>query len=145
MCIRDRYQAGTLSGNPIAMAAGAAQLRELSSVDAYERLELAGATLEAGLRAAISQHSVPVQFTRIGSIFGLFFNEHRVRDVATAQRSDANAYAAFFHAMLDRGVYLAPSASEVGFLSLAHSSADIDDTIIAAQEALATLPTVARR
>jgi glutamate-1-semialdehyde 2,1-aminomutase len=141
----DVYQAGTLSGNPIAMAAGTAQLRELSSVDAYERLELAGAALETGLRAAISDHSVPVQFSRIGSIFGLFFNEHRVRDVATAQRSDVNAYAAFFHAMLDRGVYLAPSAFEVGFLSLAHSSADIDDTITAASEALATLPAVARR
>ena len=141
----DVYQAGTLSGNPIAMAAGAAQLRELASVEAYERLEQAGAALEAGLRAAFSERSVPVQFNRVGSIFGLFFNDQRVRDVATVQRSDANAYATFFHAMLDRGVYLAPSAFEVGFLSLAHSRADIDDTVAAAKEALATLPTAARR
>jgi glutamate-1-semialdehyde 2,1-aminomutase len=141
----DVYQAGTLSGNPVALAAGAAQLRELSAIDVYERLEVSGAALEAGLRAAFSEQSIPVQFNRIGSIFGLFFNEHRVRDVATAARSDANAYAAFFHAMLDRGVYLAPSAFEVGFLSLAHSSADIDDTIAAAKEALASLPVTAPR
>jgi len=141
----DVYQAGTLSGNPIAMAAGAAQLRELSSTEAYDRLEAAGAALETGLHAAIGEQSAAVQLARIGSIFGLFFNEHRVRDVATVQRSDVNAYAAFFHAMLDRGVYLAPSAFEVGFISLAHSRADIDDTVSAAKEALASLPAVARR
>ncbi|HXN09228.1 MAG TPA: glutamate-1-semialdehyde 2,1-aminomutase [Candidatus Acidoferrales bacterium] len=141
----DVYQAGTLSGNPVAMAAGAAQLRELSSMDVYERLEVSGAAHEAGLLAAFSEHSIPVQFSRIGSIFGLFFNEHRVRDVATVQRSDANAYAAFFHAMLDRGVYLAPSAFEVGFISLAHSRADIDDTVAAAKAALASLHVTARR
>ena len=141
----DVYQAGTLSGNPIAMAAGAAQLRELSSVDAYERLELAGAALETGLRAAFNEQTIAVQIHRAGSIFGLFFNEQHVRDVATVHRSDATAYAAFFHAMLDRGVYLAPSAFEVGFISLAHSRADIDDTIAAAREALVSLPAVVPR
>jgi glutamate-1-semialdehyde 2,1-aminomutase len=143
--VGDVYQAGTLSGNPIAMAAGAAQLRELSLVEAYERLEVTGAALEAGLRAAIGEHSIAVQISRIGSIFGLFFNDHRVRDVATAQHSDVNAYAAFFHAMLDRGVYIAPSAFEVGFISLAHSKADIEDTVTAAKKALTSVPVVARR
>ena len=142
--VGDVYQAGTLSGNPIAMAAGAAQLR-LLSLDAYERLDAAGAVLETGLRAAIGDQALPVQLSRIGSIFGLFFNEHRVRDLVSVQRSDVNAYAAFFHAMLDRGVYLAPSAFEVGFVSLAHSSADIEDTISAAKEAFASLRTTVRR
>ncbi len=140
----DVYQAGTLSGNPLAMAAGAAQLRELSRPGVYERLESLGAALEAGLRAAVASAAAPVQLTRIGSIFGLFFNQHPVHDLASVMRSDAKAYAAFFHAMLERGVYLAPSAFEVGFISLAHSVADIEDTVSAATQAFAATAVTAR-
>jgi glutamate-1-semialdehyde 2,1-aminomutase len=141
----DVYQAGTLSGNPIAMAAGAAQLRELLRTGVYERLESLGASLEAGLRDAIGDQAASIQFNRIGSIFGLFFNRQPVRNLESVKRSDAKAYAAFFHAMLDKGVYLAPSAFEVGFISLAHSQADIDDTVAAARGALASKPVASRR
>jgi glutamate-1-semialdehyde 2,1-aminomutase len=141
----DVYQAGTLSGNPIAMAAGVAQLGELAKSGVYERLETVGATLESGLRAALGEHALAAQFSRIGSIFGLFFNDQRVRDLASVKRSDVSAYAAFFHTMLDRGVYLAPSAFEVGFVSLAHSQADIADTVAAAKEALAAMRVVSQR
>ena len=133
----DVYQAGTLSGNPIAMAAGVAQLEELAKPGVYERLELLGARLESGLRAVAGELGISLQLHRIGSIFGLFFNPEPVRDLASVLRSDAGAYAAFFHALLDRGVYLAPSAFEVGFVSLAHSLADVDDTVAAARAALA--------
>jgi len=132
----DVYQAGTLSGNPIAMAAGVSQLRRLAQPGAYERLESLGAALEAGLRALLHAREIPAQLNRVGSIFGLFFNGQPVLDLACVMRSDAKRYAAFFHAMLERGVYLAPSAFEVGFISLAHSPADIDDTIAAAGKSL---------
>lgn len=135
----DVYQAGTLSGNPIAMAAGAEQLRLLSQAGAYERLESLAAALERGLRAVIEEQPISIELNRIGSVFGMFFNPQPVRDLASVRRSDAKAYAAFFHAMLDRGVYLAPSAFEVGFVSLAHSRADIADTVAAAGEALASM------
>ncbi len=135
----DVYQAGTLSGNPIAMAAGVAQLRTLGEPGVYERLERLGARLEKGLHAACVEHGAAVTLSRIGSIFGMFFNPGPIRNLADVRRSDAKAYAAFFHAMLDRGVYLAPSAFEVGFVSLAHSRADIDDTIAAAGDALGSM------
>ncbi|MDQ6766850.1 MAG: glutamate-1-semialdehyde 2,1-aminomutase [Candidatus Eremiobacteraeota bacterium] len=141
----DVYQAGTLSGNPIAMAAGVAQLQALSKPGVYERLEASGAALEAGLRALIREHDASIAFSRVGSIFGLFFNQQAVRDLPSAKRSDTQAYASFFHSMLDHGVYLAPSAFEVGFLSLAHSRADIDDTTAAARAALNALPALSKR
>ena len=140
----DVYQAGTLSGNPLAMAAGIAQLRELAVSGTYERLDAVAATLETGLRSAFSEHSAPVQLQRAGSIFGMFWSADAVRDLAGVKRSDAKAYAAFFHAMLARGVYLAPSAFEVGFVSTAHSRADIDDTIAAVRGALGAMPAPAR-
>jgi glutamate-1-semialdehyde 2,1-aminomutase len=141
----DVYQAGTLSGNPIAMAAGVAQLRALGEPGVYERLERLGARLEEGLRAACLEHGAAVTLNRISSIFGMFFNPGPVKDLDDARRSDAKTYAAFFHALLDRGVYLAPSAFEVGFVSRAHSRADIDDTVAAASDALGTLALASTR
>jgi glutamate-1-semialdehyde 2,1-aminomutase len=140
----DVYQAGTLSGNPVAMAAGVAQLRRLSQPGVYERLESLGAALEAGLRALLASREVEAQLSRVGSIFGLFFNPQPVHDLAGVMRSDAKRYAAFFHAMLERGVYLAPSAFEVGFISLAHSPADIDDTVVSAGQSLGSTGVAAK-
>jgi glutamate-1-semialdehyde 2,1-aminomutase len=132
----DVYQAGTLSGNPLAMTAGAAQLRRLFEPGSYERLDHAGAKLEAGLRDALHERGIEAQVHRMGSIFCLFFNAKAVNDVKSVQASDTKAYCAFFHAMLDRGIYLAPSAFEVGFISLAHSQSDLEDTVAAARESL---------
>jgi len=136
----DVYQAGTLSGNPLAMAAGAACLRELSQSGVYERLETLGARLEAGLRTAIDELGLRAQIHRQGSVFTLFFNAQPVRDLKSVLASDAKAYARLFHFALDRGVSLAPSAFEVGFISLAHSPADIDDTIDVLAAALKSTP-----
>jgi glutamate-1-semialdehyde 2,1-aminomutase len=133
------YQAGTLSGNPIAMAAGAAQLRLLFEPGVYERLDRTAAALERGLRQACDRAGVGVQLHRVASIFGIFFNDEPVRDLPSVRASDAKRYARFFHAMLDRGVYLAPSAFEVGFVSLAHSPVDIESTIAAAVDAFASI------
>ena len=134
----DVYQAGTLSGNPVAMAAGAAQLRELRAPGVYERLEALGAALDEGLRRVIRELGTQLRVYRVGSIFGLFFTAQHVRDLVTVMQSDAKAYAKFFHAMLDQGVALAPSAYEVGFISTAHSAADIEDTVAAVHAALST-------
>jgi len=137
----DVYQAGTLSGNPLAMAAGTAQLKILSRPGAYERLESTAASLQTGLARAVKENSLRVALDRVGSIWGMFFSSEPVTDLATAKRSNTRAYANFFHAMLECGVYLAPSQFEVGFVSLAHSSADIADTVEAARLAMARLQT----
>jgi glutamate-1-semialdehyde 2,1-aminomutase len=134
----DVYQAGTLSGNPVAMAAGAAQLRELRLPGVYEQLEALGVALETGMHEIIRDLRPGVRVYRIGSTFGIFFTTQQVRDLPTVMQSDAKAYAKFFHALLDRGVALAPSAYEVGFISTAHSRADIDDTVTAMRAALST-------
>jgi glutamate-1-semialdehyde 2,1-aminomutase len=131
------YQAGTLSGNPLAMAAGLATLRELESTDAFARLEHAGARLESGMKAVAAAHAVPMQFQRIGSMFCGYFTDRPVWDLNDALTSDRARFGTFFHAMLDQGVYLAPSQFEAGFLSTAHSDADIDQTLAAADRALA--------
>ena len=143
--VGDVYQAGTLSGNPIAMAAGIAQLRALFEPGMYDQLERAGAAFEQGVRDAFQAHSIPAQLHRIGSIFGIFFNAQPVKDLSSVRSSDAKAYAEFFHAMLDRGVYLAPSAFEVGFISSAHSRADIEGTIAAVSDALGAVRVGLRR
>lgn len=135
----DVYQAGTLSGNPLAMAAGAAQLRALRDGDAYERIERVGAALVAGLRDTFSAAGVAAQVGRIGSMWGLYFNARPVTDLASAKTSDTAAFGKFFHAMLDRGVYLAPSQFEAAFLSAAHSDDDVDRTIVAARGSLAAI------
>jgi glutamate-1-semialdehyde 2,1-aminomutase len=135
--VGDVYQAGTLSGNPLAMAAGIAQLRELTRLGVYETLEAMTETLVSGLRTAFAQAGVPAQFARAGSMWGLFFSAAPVTDLASAQAADTKAYAAFFHSMLDRGVYLAPSQFEAAFVSSAHSPDDIRSTIESARAALA--------
>jgi len=169
------YQAGTLSGNPVAMAAGIACLEALSSaesasaefggrraeqiaapvkpdadpappsalrpppLDAYARLEALGAQLEAGLKDAAAAAKVPVQFNRCGSMFCGYFTSGPVHNVADAMHSDRERFKRYFHGMLDEGVYLAPSQFEAGFISTAHTAADIDQTVRAAAKVLRTL------
>ncbi|HVF10452.1 MAG TPA: glutamate-1-semialdehyde 2,1-aminomutase [Abditibacteriaceae bacterium] len=132
------YQAGTLSGNPVAMAAGLAALEALNE-DSYLQLEARGAQLEAGLSTALREHGMAARVQRAGSLWTLFFAPQPVTDYASAKHSDTGAFARFFHAMLERGVYLPPSQFEAAFISLAHSQRDIDDTIVAAREALKQL------
>ena len=133
------YQAGTLSGNPLAMAAGLAALDALQSSDAWNRLEAVGSELEHGMVAVAKATQIPMQFQRIGSMFCGYFTEHPVWNLADAMRSDRTRFARFFHGMLDRGVYLAPSQFEAGFISTAHTSAEIEATIRAAEAVLKTL------
>jgi len=137
--VGDVYQAGTLSGNPLAMAAGLAQVRILSDGDTYAAIDARGEALVRGLRDAIERSGVSAHVDRIGSMWGLFFTREPVVDLATAQTADVEAFAKFFRAMLDRGVYLAPSQFEAAFLSTAHSPADVEATIEAARAALAVL------
>ncbi len=129
------YQAGTLSGNPLAMAAGATQLELLRAPGTYERLDALSARLAAGIGAAAHSAGVPVFQTRVGSMFCTFFTDGAVTDEESAKRSDTQAYARFFRAMLEQGVYLAPSQFEAGFMSLAHSDEDIERTVAAAHVA----------
>lgn len=134
------YQAGTLSGNPLAVAAGLATLRALrEDPDAYPRLERLGARLEAGLRRAADKAGLPVTVNRVGSMLTAFFADGPVRNYADARRSDTARYGRFFHAMLERGVYLAPSQFEAAFVSLAHTPADLDHVERAATESLSVL------
>jgi glutamate-1-semialdehyde 2,1-aminomutase len=133
------YQAGTLSGNPLAMAAGAATLRTLRKPGVYERLDAAGARFTEGMDDVFERNGIPHQTNYRGSMVGFFFTQEPVVDLASAKTADTTFYAEFFHAMLDRGVYLAPSQFEAGFLSLAHDDAAIDETIRAAEEAVASL------
>jgi len=126
------YQAGTLSGNPIAMAAGIAALEALGKGSVYKRLETSGARLEAGMREAARTARIPVQFNRCGSMFCAYFTGEPVWTLADAMKSDRARFTKFFHGMLKEGVYLAPSQFEAGFISAAHTAADIDATIRAA-------------
>ena len=130
------YQAGTLSGNPIAMAAGITNLEELQATNAYEKLEQLGAQLAAGMRDAARSANIPVQFNRCGSMFCGYFTDAPVHNLADALRSDRERFKKFFHGMLDAGVYLAPSQFESGFISTAHSAADIEKTVAAAAKVL---------
>jgi len=134
------YQAGTLSGNPLAMAAGIVALEELGAnskaesgkrkaENAYARLEQLGAQLEAGMKDAAKSAGVPVQFNRCGSMFCGYFTTAPVHNVADAMHSDRERFKKYFHGMLDAGIYLAPSQFEAGFISTAHSEADIDQTV----------------
>jgi len=133
------YQAGTLSGNPLAMAAGLAALRELNQPGTYEKLESAGDELEKGMRDAARAANIPVQFNRVGSMFCGYFTDKPVWNLADAMHSDRDRFAKFFHGLLERGVYLAPSQFEAGFISLAHNEDVIRKTIIAASEVLRSL------
>jgi glutamate-1-semialdehyde 2,1-aminomutase len=133
------YQAGTLSGNPLAMAAGLAALQELSSTNAYAALEESGAVLEAGMKDAAKSAKIPVQFNRIGSMFCGYFTDQLVHNLADAMKSDRARFAKFFHGMLREGIYFAPSQFEAGFISTAHTAADIEKTTGAAARVMKTL------
>ena len=131
------YQAGTLSGNPLAVAAGLATLAKLRDREVYRRLEALGSELERGLRDAAAKANVPLTVNRVGSMLTAFFCDGAVTDYASAKRADTKRYARYFHAMLERGVFLAPSQFEAAFVSLAHTDADIALAGRAAAEALA--------
>jgi glutamate-1-semialdehyde 2,1-aminomutase len=120
------YQAGTLSGNPLAMAAGIASLQLLEELNPYARLDTLGRQLRDAVVAAAKAKGIPVQVPQCGSMFSIFFTATPVRDYATALTGDAKLFGRFFHACLERGVYLAPSAYEAGFLSTAHEGSAID-------------------
>ena len=135
------YQAGTLSGNPLAMAAGLAQLRELERIKAWPKLEALGAQFEKGTRAALERTGLTNEatFQRIGSMFCLYFTPGPVHDLAAAERSDREKFRKFFHACLERGVYFAPSQFEAGFISTAHSPEDLEKTAQVVSDALKAL------
>jgi glutamate-1-semialdehyde 2,1-aminomutase len=122
------YQAGTLSGNPLAMAAGLAQLRELERIDGWKMLEELGEQFEKIMRPAVAKAKIDLTFHRIGSMFCLFFAGGPIVDLATTQRSDLKMFAKFFHACLKRGIYFPPSQFETGFISTDHTSKDIERT-----------------
>jgi glutamate-1-semialdehyde 2,1-aminomutase len=129
------YQAGTLSGNPLAVAAGLATLRRLKKENPYARLETLGARLERGLMDAASKSDVAARVNRVGSMFTLFFTNKDVLDFEGAKMCDTQRFNRFFHAMLDSGVYWPPSQFEAAFISAAHTEDDIDRTIAAAAKA----------
>lgn len=129
------YQAGTLSGNPLAMTAGIETLKVLQQPGVFDEIEHKAVKLTEGIGQAAADAGVPVFQTRVGTMFSTFFTPEPVIDYDTAKRSDTDRFGRYFHAMLERGVYIAPSQFEAGFISLAHSSEDIDDTARAAREA----------
>ena len=135
------YQAGTLSGNPLAMAAGIATLKQLRDrkQEIYPRLEQLSAKLVEGVATAARDASVPLCHNRVGSMFTWFFTPGPVTDWDSASKSDTEAFGRFFRAMLDSGVYLPPSQYEAAFLSAAHSEQDVEQTIAAAKQALASV------
>ena len=130
------FQAGTLSGNPVAMAAGIATLQRVEGPSAYERLDRLGGALEAGLAAAAAEAGVAAVVNRVGSMWTLFFAAAPVVDYDTARASDTARFARFFWAMMDRGVYLPCSQFEAAFVSAAMTEADVARTLAAAREAL---------
>jgi len=136
----DVYQAGTLSGNPLAMAAGIAQLEALGAPGLLDRLEATTRRLADGLAAAGAEAGVPLAAVAVGSLFGLFFAGEPVTDYAAARRSEVGRFGPWFRGMLARGVYLAPSPFEAGFVSAAHGDEQIDATLAAAREVLEALP-----
>ncbi len=133
------YQAGTLSGNPLAMTAGIETLKELQKDGTWEVIERNAATLAVGLGAAAEKAHVPAVTQRVGTMFTTFFTGQPVINWATAKTADTKKFGAFFRAMLERGVYLAPSQFEAGFLSAAHGKKETELTVRAAEEALNTL------
>ena len=133
------YQAGTLSGNPLAVTAGLTTLTELQRAGTYERLESLAGRLADGLTQAFARAEVPGTLNRVGSMMTGFFTAGPVDSLAQVEQADTEAYGRYFHAMLERGVYLAPSQFEAGFVSLAHTEADIDRTLEIATAALESL------
>jgi glutamate-1-semialdehyde 2,1-aminomutase len=133
------YQAGTLSGNPVAMAAGIATLRELQKPDFYKTLEKHSARLADGLTGAAEKAGIPVSIDRVGSMLGLFFTKTPVRSFKDAKTSNLDQFKAYYKGMLQEGIYLAPSQFEALFVSAAHTADDIDTTVAAAEKVLAVI------
>ncbi|MDG6773293.1 glutamate-1-semialdehyde 2,1-aminomutase [Thiomicrorhabdus sp. ZW0627] len=134
------YQAGTLSGNPIAMAAGLKTLELISEEGFFDKLEAMTTSLVKGLQAAADENNIPFTTNQVGGMFGFFFSEEKnISRYAQVAQGDMERFKAFYHGMLDEGVYLAPSAFEAGFVSSAHTEADIDATIDAARRVMARL------
>ncbi len=129
------YQAGTLSGNPLAVSAGIATLKALKKPGTYSRLERISAELAEGLRKAAAEAGVPAQVNRVGSMFTVFFTEAQVKDFQSAKTSNTARYAKFFHALLEGGIYFAPSQFEACFVSLAHSHRDVAASVRIAEKA----------
>ena len=133
------YQAGTLSGNPVAMAAGLKTLELISKTGFYEELTAKTTQLLQGLEQKACQANIPLTTNQVGGMFGIFFTDQKVTNYAQATQCNVERFKDFFHQMLDKGIYLAPSAYEAGFVSIAHSSEDIETTIETAAEVFATL------
>jgi len=134
------YQAGTLSGNPLAMAAGLKTLQMIQEDGFYENLTTKAAKLLAGLQAAADEHEVPFTTNQVGGMFGFFFSEEKnIRRFAQVAQGDMNRFRAFYHGMLNEGIYLAPSAFEAGFISSQHTDEDVEKTIEAARKVMACL------
>jgi glutamate-1-semialdehyde 2,1-aminomutase len=136
------YQAGTLSGNPLAMAAGATTLRLLEKEGVYEQLEERGTALMDGFKERAADKNIPLYTVVVGGMFGFFFQEGPVNCYTDAQKSDLKRFNAFFASMLEQGIYLAPSAFETGFVSLAHGKREISATLAAAEKAFAKVAKV---
>ncbi|MBK1883317.1 glutamate-1-semialdehyde 2,1-aminomutase [Luteolibacter pohnpeiensis] len=130
------YQAGTLSGNPLAMAAGLTQLHELEKNSGFARLDRLGAHFESGLHQLLAEKGMPYRFNRVGSMFCLYFTDREIVNVDDVMKQDLDLFKKFFWGCLDKGVYLAPSPYETGFISLAHTESDLDDTLTVFQEVL---------
>ena len=133
------YQAGTLSGNPLAMAAGIATLNELKAPGFYEALEKSAGTLASGLQKVAAEAGIPIQVDREGSMLGMYFTDRPVRNFDDAKTSDLERFTAYYKGMLARGIYLAPSQFEAAFVSAAHTGEDIEATLSAAAEVFQTL------
>ena len=133
------YQAGTLSGNPLAMSAGIAVLEALADGVVYKKIETLGQALSEGLADAAKSAGVPVRLQRIGSMSCCYFTDEPVHNMADAMKSDREKFGKYFHCMLEEGVYLAPSQFEAGFISAAHDEAAIEKTIAAAAKVMKSL------
>ena len=133
------YQAGTLSGNPLAMVAGLTQLRELEQSSGYQRLDEIGERFASGLRKILTAKSIPHRLNQVGSMFCLYFREEEVFNVSDVEKQDFNIFKKVFWSCLEQGVYLAPSPYETGFLSLSHSDGDVDETLEVIEKAISTI------
>jgi len=133
------YQAGTLSGNPVAVAAGLATLSLIDELDPYARIEDAAASLSQGVSTVLDRRGVPHSVNHVAGLFSVFFGEAAVTDYETARQADHDLYGRFFHAMLEAGVYLPPSGYEAWFVGAAHGDAEVEETLTAAEAAVARL------
>ena len=133
------YQAGTLSGNPLAMTAGIETLRTIQEAGVWEQLEAAGETLMSGLAGAADASGIAVSHSRVGTMFGIFFAEGPITDWASASKADTERFGRYFQGMLEQGIYVAPSQFEVGFLATAHGEEEIAKTVAAAERVFSAI------